>query len=314
MLTAFRGVPLAESRQSFSQGGGRPWSRSSMIRSATASPARCREVFPSAGLPPLALGLELELALVLVLEPELVRADVVVMGCSSPSGNELSGPGRPGGVLGGTATAQRARQGSQSGNEALSGVSGRLSLQFGAIGRFYAPLGDCGNCVGKSRRRTPARALRAAMGPFPGFQGAFYSLGQLGASMPPWGIVGIAWGSPGAGRPPGLSERQWGPFRGFRAFLQFGAIGRFYAPLGRLRGCGVEEDCRVVPAGEFRGCGGGLPGCACGPGGGRGGGAARPGLRRAGVKKAFSETPGRGSPPTERSFAGRAGRPPGPGP
>ena len=89
MLTAFRGVPLVESRQSLSQGGSRPWSRSSMIRSATASSTRCREVFPSDGFPPLALGLEpeLELALALVLEPgALARADVVVMGRSSPSG------------------------------------------------------------------------------------------------------------------------------------------------------------------------------------------------------------------------------------
>ena len=73
-----------------------------MIRSATASPARCREVFPPAGLSPLALALEPELVLALALEPgALARADVVVMGRSSPSGNELSGPGRPGGVLGG---------------------------------------------------------------------------------------------------------------------------------------------------------------------------------------------------------------------
>ena len=65
---------------------------------------------------------------------------------------------------------------------------------------------------GEYRRSVPARALRAAMRAFPGFQGNF---------------------SP----------------------LRFGAMGRFYAPLGRLRGrcvgsCGGEEDCRVVPAGS----------------------------------------------------------------
>ena len=177
--------------------------------------------------------------------------------------------------------------------------------------------GDCGNCVGKSRRSVPVRALRAAMRPFPGFQGGVFSTdGGNGRFYAPLGrLWGIAWGSPGAACPPGLSGRQYGTSPGFQGCSSTdGGNGRFYAPLGRLRGCGVEEDCRVVPAGEFRGCGGGLPGCACGPGAGRGGGAARPGLRRTGVKKAFSETPGRGSPPTARSFAGRAGRPPGPGP
>ena len=173
--------------------------------------------------------------------------------------------------LRGEVTAQRARQGSQGGNAALSGVSGRF-LRFGAMGRFYAPLGR---------------------------------------------LWGIAWGSPGAACPPGLSGRQCGTSPGFQGGFspRFGGNWAFLCPSGAFAGlrC-VEEDCRVAPAGEFRGCGGGLPGCACGPGGGRGGGAARPGLRRAGVKKAFSETPGRGSPPTARSFAGRAGRPRGPGP
>ena len=63
-----------------------------MIRPATASSTRCREVFPSAGFPPLPLGPELAL----VLEPgALAGGDVIVMGRFSPSGNGLSGPGRP---------------------------------------------------------------------------------------------------------------------------------------------------------------------------------------------------------------------------
>ena len=54
-----------------------------MIRSATASSTRCREVFPSAGLPPLPLGLEpelvLELEFALVLDPELALELALVL-------------------------------------------------------------------------------------------------------------------------------------------------------------------------------------------------------------------------------------------
>ena len=204
-----------------------------MIRSATASPARCREVFPSAGLPPLALGLELELALVLVLEPELVlalalepelvRADVVVMGRSSPSGNELSSPGA-------------------------------------------SPAAFWGE---RSRRSVPARALRAAMRPLSVVSGLLLQFGAMGRFYAPLGrLRGIARGSIGAGRPPGLSEPQCGPFPGFQGFfLRFGAMGRFYAPLGRLQGvawgsrgaaAAVRRGCRGGPGGEFRGCGAGI--------------------------------------------------------
>ena len=77
MLTALTGRPFAESRQSFSQGGSWPWSGSSMIRPATASSTRCREVFPSAGLLVLDPDLVLEPDLALGL---LVVGDVVVMG------------------------------------------------------------------------------------------------------------------------------------------------------------------------------------------------------------------------------------------
>ena len=141
----------------------------------------------------------------------------------------------------------------------LSGVSGHFFLQFGAMGRFYAPLR---RLRGESRRNVPARALRAAMGPLSGVSGLLFTDGGNGALLCPSGaVVGIAWGVR-AGRPPGLSERQWGPSPGFQstsstvwgngAFLcpSGGIVGIAWGSLG---GCGGEEDCRVVPAGEFPG-------------------------------------------------------------
>ena len=71
-----------------------------MIRSATASSTRCREVFPSAGLwlrlPELELGFDLELEFALVLEPDLAllaAGDAVVMGRFSPSESVLNWSG-----------------------------------------------------------------------------------------------------------------------------------------------------------------------------------------------------------------------------
>ena len=154
-----------------------------MIRSATASSTRCREVFPSAGFPPLGLEPEPELALVLdpelalVLDPgALARGMCLSWGVFLLRENVLSGPGRP-------------------------------------------------------RRR------------FGGNGG-------------------------GAGRPSGLSQRQRSPFLGFRvSSTDWGNRARL-RPSGAVAGNCVGEvsaavlrmDCRVVPAGEFRGCGGGWPG------------------------------------------------------
>ena len=195
-----------------------------MIRSATASPARCREVFPPAGLPPLALG-----------PGALARADVVVMGRSSPSGNELSGPGRPGGVWGGDGRGAACPPGlSERQCGPFRGFRAFL-LRFGAMGLFYAPLGDCGNCVGKSRRRTPARALRAAMRPFPWFQSFLLQFGVMGRF---YALLGGLWESRG----------------------EVSAA----AAVRRTAGWSRRE--------SFRGCGGGLPGDAGGLGGRDGGG------------------------------------------
>ena len=208
-----------------------------MIRSATASSTRCREVFPSAGLSPLALGLELELELALVLEPDLVlalvlepgalaRGDVVVMGRFSPSGKCVEWSGAPPAAFWGerprpsvTARALRAAM------RAFPGFRAIFSPRMEAMGVSMPLWGNWVELRGEYRRRTPARALRAAMRAFPGFQG--YSL--------------HGW-------------RQW-------AFLcpSAAVAGALRGELRRLRGrCGVEEDCRAVPAGKFRGCGAGI--------------------------------------------------------
>ena len=103
-----------------------------MIRSATASSTRCREVFPSAGLPPPPLWLEPELALVLVLELALVLVFGFGLGAglTGRGGCGCHGAffsfgkcielvrGVPGGIWWGTVMAQDARQGSQSRNAA----------------------------------------------------------------------------------------------------------------------------------------------------------------------------------------------------
>ena len=118
-----------------------------MIRSATASSTRCREVFPSAGLPPLALGLEPELALVLALEPgALARADVVVMGRSSPSGNELSGPGgAPAAFWGERPRRSVPARALRAAMRPLSVVSGQIPpSRVGAMGVSMPLWGNCG--------------------------------------------------------------------------------------------------------------------------------------------------------------------------
>ena len=226
-----------------------------MIRSATASSTRCREVFPSAGFPPLGLG-------------PWSRA-------RWPGGCDRHG-------------------------------------EFFSFGKCieWSGASQAAFWGERSRRRTPARALRAAMRPLSGVSGQYiYGLGQWSASMPFWGDCGDCGdcgGSLGAGRPPGLSERQcgpfpgfqdnistvWGngallcpsggivgiaggvsaqdarqgsqsgnvaPFRGFRTIFhglgQWGASMPFWGDcgycVGSRGGCGVEEGCRVVPAGEF---------------------------------------------------------------
>ena len=165
-----------------------------------------------------------------------------------------------GGVLGGSAAAQDARQSPQSGNAPpFRGFRTNPPSRIEAMGLFHAPLGR---------------------------------------------LRGIVWGSRGAGRPPGPSERQCAPFPGFQDTppSRFEAMGRSYAPLGLLWGivwrvpgaAAVRMDCRVVPAGEFRGCGGGgvclvKPVALGRPGGGRDGGRSRRSLRGLGTR--FSHGP-----------------------
>ena len=160
------------------------------------------------------------MVLVLALEPgALVRADVVVMGRSSPSGNELSGPGRPRGVLGGTAAAQRVHQGSQSGNAAPFRGFRAFPPTVWGNGVLLCPSGGI---VGIARGVPAQRARQGSQsgnGALSGVSGPFYSLGQLGASMPLWGGRANRAGSPGAACPPGLSETQCGPFPGFQGFF-----------------------------------------------------------------------------------------------
>ena len=160
-----------------------------MIRPTTASSTRCREVFPSAGFPPLPLGLEPELAL--VLEPgALARADAVVMGRSSPSGNELSGPGAPRRRLGGERPRRRTPvRRLRAAMRPLSGVSGHF-LRFGAMGRFYAPLGRSWESRGESRRSVPARASQSRnAAPLRGFRKSPPTVWGNGALLCPSGAV-----------------------------------------------------------------------------------------------------------------------------
>ena len=167
--------------------------------------------------------------------------------------------------MGGTVTAQDARQGSQSGNAAPFRGFRTISLyglgQWSASMPFWGDCGDCGDCGGSLGAGRPPGLSERQCGPFPGFQDNIYGLGQWSASMPFWGDCGDCGGSLGAGRPPGLSERQCGPFPGFPGFQdnlvwgKWGASMPFWGDcgdcVGSRGGCGVEEGCRVVPAGEF---------------------------------------------------------------
>ena len=74
------------------------------------------------------------------------------------------------------------------------------------------------------------------MGPFPGFQGALSTVWGNGALLCPSGaVVGNCVGKSRRSVPARALRAAMGPFPGFQgAFLRFGAIGRFYAPLGQL--------------------------------------------------------------------------------
>ena len=144
-----------------------------MIRSATASSTRCREVFPSAGLwlrlPELELGFDLELEFALVLEPDLAllaAGDAVVMGRFSPSESVLNWSGAFPAGLGGTVMAQDARQGSQSRN-AASLLGFRTIIRIGAIGRVYALLvrlrGLPGGVTAQGARLSPQSGNAASL-------------------------------------------------------------------------------------------------------------------------------------------------------
>ena len=96
--------------------------------------------------------------------------------------------------MGGTVTAQDARQGSQSGNAAPFRGFRTISLyglgQWSASMPFWGDCGDCGDCGGSLGAGRPPGLSERQCGPFPGFQDNIYGLGQWSASMPFWGDCG----------------------------------------------------------------------------------------------------------------------------
>ena len=210
-----------------------------MIRSATASSTRCREVFPSDGFPPLALGLEpeLELALALVLEPgALARADVVVMGRSSPSGNELSGPGCPRRRFGGNGHGAACPPGLSERQWGPSpGFQDSPPFTDGGNGALLCPSGAVVGIAWGVRAGRPPGLSERQWGPSPGFQSILLQFGVMGRF---YALLGGLWESRG----------------------EVSAA----AAVRRTAGWSRRE--------SFRGCGGGLPGDAGGLGGRDGGG------------------------------------------
>ena len=139
----------------------------------------------------LVLDPELALELALVLEPDLALGllaggDVIVMGRFSPSENVLNWSGASPAGLGGTVTAQDARQGSQSGNAAPCRGFRTIFTDWGD-GALLCPSGGIvGIAWGSIGAGRPPEALRAAMRPLSGVSGHLHGLRLWGASMPVW--------------------------------------------------------------------------------------------------------------------------------